>query len=715
MATRDSWTQEEEVFEETDPVVAVFPSRSRSVGRRDPGIIAVISGDSELVSGEHEPLIPNSVAARLRKKPFYRARPLWLVPFAMAAALIRGMTLSSRVEVYTQLACYYLSDRFNQTPTLAVDPFLYHIPPSSETEVAFFPPIHTVWNTEGDQQPSRQEPPPRCKADPAAVQASAARIQTTYSIIMGLLSALTTGWWGHFGDRLGRTKVLAISTFGWFLTDLTFILAAAPSSPLASHGDKLLLLAPVFEGILGGWSSLQSATSAYISDCTSSGSRAAVFSRFTGVTFLGFSLGPIIGGWLIRHPIAFFQTYGGRSSVTSVFCVAAIASLFNFIFILFIMPESVSKEQRERASGRSLHDIGATPITGEPAPSRKSTGFFYQFFSTFAVFLPVGVPIPGTTRRRRDWSLTLLVCALFGYLLSAGLYQIKYLYGSHTYDWGPEQLSYYISFMGGGRALFLLIVFPYVIARFKPKPTPLPQTQAPIPGVKPAKPKPTKAQLFREIKFDLRLARISLCVDIIANTAIVLAPAPSVQEHKLFAMTSASPDAQFQSSQALFVMSSWIASWGGGLVPAINSLALCISQARGLLEAEAGGDPSIESSTGKLFGALAVLQAIGQMILGPLVFGLIYSGTVATFPKAVFVAAMGILAVALLATTLVRNPVAEPKNKTPAQRRVQYRDRGEGEEEERGRSRLSKDLGYGSVSSQEAMEQDAGPSTSGSN
>lgn len=41
-----------------------------------------------------------------------------------------------------------------------------------------------------------------------------------------------------------------------------------------------------------------------------------------------------------------------------------------------------------------------------------------------------------------------------------GLYQIKYLYGSHIYSWGPEQLSYYISFMGGGRALFLLIVFP---------------------------------------------------------------------------------------------------------------------------------------------------------------------------------------------------------------------------------------------------------------
>jgi MFS family permease len=125
---------------------------------------------------------------------------------------------------------------------------------------------------------------------------------------MGLLSAFTTGWWGRFGERHGRTKVLFFATLGLFLTyvhvnnfslgraftsavsDLTFILASTPSSPLSSHGHKLLLIAPVIEGLLGGWSTLASATSAYISDCTSSGSRAAVFSRFTGVSYLGFGV-----------------------------------------------------------------------------------------------------------------------------------------------------------------------------------------------------------------------------------------------------------------------------------------------------------------------------------------------------------------------------------------------------------------------------------------
>jgi MFS family permease len=596
------------------------------------------------------------------------------------------MTLSSRVEVYTQLSCSHLYHESNNTSLLEA-PFYYGIPQPSLTF------LDNAWNDEASdlsQLLSR-----RCMADPA-VQAGAARIQTAFTITMGLLSALTTGWWGHVGERFGRTKVLAIASFGWFLSDSAFILASAPSSPLASHGLAVVLLAPVFEGLLGGWSTLQSGTSAYISDCTSSGSRASVFSRFTGVSFLGFSLGPIIGGWLIRNPI-FFSGQSEGQPVTSVFCVAAMASFLNFCFMLFVMPESVTKEQRDRASGRIVLNVGVGEVVlRDPNPDRLKLGFIREFFSPLAVFLPVTVPVAGSTRRRKDWSLTLLTGALFGYMLSAGLYQIKYLYGSHVYSWGPEQLSYYISFMGGNRAVFLLFVFPFVIARFKPK-SDLPKTKS-VPGVKAAKPKPTKALLAREIKFDLRLTRISLCLDIVANTAIVLAPAPSSQEH---ALAINSTDPQFLTSQALFVVSSSIAGWGAGLIPSIHSLALCILQARALLQAELGEDGApaaiADASTGKLFGALAVLQAIGQMILGPLIFGLIYSGTVATFPKAVFVTAIGILFVALLATLFARSPITDVKGKLPVRRR-QLGHSAE-EEEERGRSRASKDLrGYGSTS-----------------
>ncbi|KAJ7067798.1 major facilitator superfamily domain-containing protein [Mycena amicta] len=693
MSRKDDWSPDVEVVDalDSDPLVSIFPSRSRSVGHR-----------AEITIDENAPLLGDLPVRR--KKPFYRARPLWLVPFAVIAALVRGMTLAPRVAVFTQLAC---SQIHHQNTLLQAAP-IYHV----NSPLLFLEPSRDDGNAGNRTQPA----PRSCKSDPA-VTARAAKIQATYAMTMGFLSALTTGWWGQFGDRYGRTKLLAVSTVGWFLTDVSFILSSSPGSPLAAHAHKLLLLAPAFEGFFGGWSTLQSTASAYISDCTSSGSRASVFSRFAGVEFLGFSAGPILGAWLIRHPIPLFSdsTNSGAQTVISVFWVAAIGSFINFCLSAFILPESVSKEKRERVN--TPQEVVIAAIESIPkADSGILTPFVPSFVKTYLsplrTFFPVKIPVSGTNKVRRDWSLTLLMCALFGYMLSAGLYQIKYLYGSHVYSWTPEQLSYYISFMGGGRALFLLVAFPLVISTFKPKsilPTPPPTAN----GVK-IKPKPTKEHLAREIKFDLRLAKISLCIDIVANSAIVLAPAPSYTMHA-HAIDGAS-DAQFRSSQALFVMASWTASWGAGLIPAIRSLALSIMQSRALLAAADGVEPQ-GVDTGKLFGALAILQAIGQMILGPPLFALIYSSTVATFPKAVFCTAIGILFLALSATLLVRSPLAKVKGTGKARETVRRRRRVSDpeEDEERGRSRASKDLrqhsAYGSV----ASGSEAGPSSMGSN
>jgi hypothetical protein len=141
------------------------------------------------------------------------------------------MTLSSRVEVYTQLSCSRLHHNYN-TSTLLEAPFHYDSPQPASITLIFDEPGDG--DGKGEEHPG-QLPSPQCLSDPA-VQAGAgkfirvslgfrhlkalqtARIQTMFTITMGLLSALTTGWWGHFGERHGRTKVLAICSFGWFLT-----------------------------------------------------------------------------------------------------------------------------------------------------------------------------------------------------------------------------------------------------------------------------------------------------------------------------------------------------------------------------------------------------------------------------------------------------------------------------------------------------------------
>jgi len=55
------------------------------------------------------------------------------------------------------------------------------------------------------------------------------------------------------------------------------------------------------------------ATTAYIADCTSPGSRATIFARFSGVLFIGLAVGPIIGAWLIKNPLPFLRVGGSTS------------------------------------------------------------------------------------------------------------------------------------------------------------------------------------------------------------------------------------------------------------------------------------------------------------------------------------------------------------------------------------------------------------------
>ena len=149
----------------------------------------------------------------------------------------RGMTLAPRVQVYTQLSCneVYGHDRYNHTRMHGHSSFI-NTPyaPSLHSDTALplplelnFPPHpeqstptsanDTLPGGDDEEEDPRRPPSERCIKDPA-VQARAARLQTIMTTTMGVLSAMTTGWWGNIGEVHGRTRVLAAATFGLFMT-----------------------------------------------------------------------------------------------------------------------------------------------------------------------------------------------------------------------------------------------------------------------------------------------------------------------------------------------------------------------------------------------------------------------------------------------------------------------------------------------------------------
>ena len=199
-----------------------------------------------------------------------------------------------------------------------------------------------------------------------------------------------------------------------------FILVSTPHSIFAAHGHKLLIVSPIIEGLCGGWSTLQAATSAYVSDCTSDGSRAHIFSRFTGVFYLGFAIGPTIGAFLIRHPFTpvlspSMGVHNGAPTVTSVFYVAATASFVNLLLALFLFPESLTKKKAKvAAAARASSGVVAAAAAGSTSDSQ---GMFWRALSAFAVFMPKTVTGPNVSSYR-DWNMTYLALVLFGHLLS---------------------------------------------------------------------------------------------------------------------------------------------------------------------------------------------------------------------------------------------------------------------------------------------------------
>lgn len=139
--------------------------------------------------------------------------------------------------------------------------------------------------------------PAACKRDPG-VQRAGAHLVMLLTVSTGLLSALTTGLWASVSDRIGRRKVQSVVQFGMFLNDVSlFTIASFPH--LITHSYYLLLLGPILDGILGGYSTATATMYAYISDVTPDGSRASEFGWLATSLTAGSTIGPVLGSTLI--------------------------------------------------------------------------------------------------------------------------------------------------------------------------------------------------------------------------------------------------------------------------------------------------------------------------------------------------------------------------------------------------------------------------------
>ncbi|MFN0082864.1 MAG: MFS transporter [Ferruginibacter sp.] len=170
---------------------------------------------------------------------------------------------------------------------------------------------------------------------------------------------------GGLSDKFGRRPVLLFSLFGFGLDYL--FLSFAPTI-------GWLFVGRAVAGITGA--SFTTAT-AYIADISTDENRSQNFGMVGAAFGIGFIIGPVIGGLL--------GSFGPRIP----FMVAAGLSLINCIYGYFVLPESLSKENRRAFDIKRANPLGSLlQLKKYPALGGLIVAFFNDYPQLGARFIP---------------------------------------------------------------------------------------------------------------------------------------------------------------------------------------------------------------------------------------------------------------------------------------------------------------------------------------
>lgn len=156
--------------------------------------------------------------------------------------------------------------------------------------------------------------------------------------LYALMSFIFAPIWGSLSDSFGRRPIILLALFGSGIDYLAQ--AMAPSL-------TWLFITRAINGVSGASFSV---AGAYIADVTPPEKRAAGFGIIGAAFGLGFIIGPLIGGYL------------GKMNIHYPFYAAAALTLVNWMYGMFILPESLAPKNKRAFSWKRANPIGTLSI-----------------------------------------------------------------------------------------------------------------------------------------------------------------------------------------------------------------------------------------------------------------------------------------------------------------------------------------------------------------
>jgi DHA1 family tetracycline resistance protein-like MFS transporter len=196
------------------------------------------------------------------------------------------------------------------------------------------------------------------KSDISSIAKPAMLMTFIYAVMQFIFAPIL----GSLSDHYGRRPILLFSLLGFGL-DYIF-LAFAPTI-------AWLFVGRMIAGITGA--SITTAA-AYMADISDEKSRAKNFGMIGAAFGLGFIIGPLLGGLL------------GELGPRIPFLVAAGLALINALYGYFILPESLSKENRRSFDIRRANPIGSLKnLNKYPAVFGLIIALFFIYLSAHSV------------------------------------------------------------------------------------------------------------------------------------------------------------------------------------------------------------------------------------------------------------------------------------------------------------------------------------------
>ncbi|KAK9475865.1 major facilitator superfamily domain-containing protein [Lipomyces japonicus] len=413
----------------------------------------------------------------------------------------------------------------------------------------------------------------------AEIHARVSKFQLTVNLIHGVLSAVISPKLGVLSDRIGRTPILALSAMGPLISNVILILASKSTSIFVY---RWFLVGAVFEGLCGGVTVMMTAAHSYATDCTSPEQRASVFGLFHACLFIGMALGPAFGGYLVSV----------TGTVVSVFYVAAISQVVFMFYVFFIIPESLSRQQRLNSQ-----EIDQSSCEFEVVRPRS----FRNLAKAFNFFLhPLRVLWPTDGTRLAIKKNIIILASIDTLLIGAGMsaMMVILLYVEFSFGWRSTEAGYLMSITGAFRAFVLVVVLPVVVKYLK------------------------RRDSYSDIQVgasstDIFLIRFACFVEFIVYIGMALS-----------------------SNGVQFAMFGVFGAIGGIASPTLQST-LTKHVPR--------------ESIGAVLGALALLHSLCS-IVAPTIFSTVYAYTIGWYPRAVFLVYIAVFGGAfLLSLFITRN------------------------------------------------------------